>query len=161
MESLVFADTHGNFHLAAEVIMQAGRVDKIFHLGDEVNDAIMLEHLFHRSVEKVAGNCDAPGKFLREICLDIGSTRIFLTHGDNYNVKAGLSQLHNRALSTNAQIVLYGHTHLASIDEIDGILYINPGSLHKGSAAKSYVRLSIKNSGPSAVIVPVRDIGSP
>lgn len=157
MECLVFSDTHGNYPLAAAVIMQAGPVEMIFHLGDEAGDAVMLEQIMARKVEKVSGNCDPPGKYPREICTILERTRILMTHGDRYRVKSGLSELHRRAVNANVDVVLYGHTHVASVDVIDGILFVNPGSLQKGNGEKSFARLSIGSNGPVARIITISE----
>lgn len=155
MEYLIISDTHGNYHTAAEVIAQAGHVDMIVHLGDETSDAVVLEHIFNRPVEKISGNCDAPGKHPRELCIDLGGTTMLLTHGDRYQVKMGLAQLQKRAESAHARVVLYGHTHRAAIDEIDGILFINPGSLHRMNTELSYARLSLADGNLTATIIPI------
>lgn len=155
MECLVFSDTHGNYPLAAAIIMQAGPAEMIIHLGDEADDAVMLEQILARKVEKVSGNCDPPGKHPREICTNLGSTRVLITHGDRYRVKSGLSELLRRAVDADVEVVLYGHTHRAAIDEIDGILFVNPGSMQKGNGEKSYARLFINSNGPAARIIPV------
>ena len=153
MVCIIFSDTHGNYNLAAEALIEAGEVDLIFHLGDVASDAAMLEQIFSRPVEKVAGNCDPPGILPCELSTEIGAIRVLLTHGDCYNVKSGLKSLKQRAVATNSQIVLYGHTHNAVVDEIDGILFINPGSLHQDSSFKSYARLIIENDRVSAEII--------
>jgi putative phosphoesterase len=157
MKCIVFSDTHGNYPLAVEVISQSAQVDMIFHLGDGAEDASILEHLYHGQVIKVAGNCDAPGKYPREIITMAGETRLLLTHGDLYGVKSGLSKLVERAITTVSDVVLYGHTHQASIDMINGILFVNPGSLQKNSASQSYALLSLNNHSPEARIILIED----
>jgi putative phosphoesterase len=104
-------------------------------------------------VEKVSGNCDPPGKHPQEIRTVLGSISILATHGDRYRVKSGLSELHRRAVIAKVDVVLYGHTHRAAVDEIDGILFVNPGSLQKGNGEKSFARLSIGSNGPIARII--------
>lgn len=157
MECLVFSDTHGNYPLAAAAILQAGPVDRIFHLGDEAEDAVMVERIVCQKVETVSGNCDPPGTHPREICIELGNVRLLLTHGDRYRVKNGLDELRRKAVEANVDVVLYGHTHRASVDEIDGILFVNPGSIQKGSGEKSFARLSIRGEIPVAKIIPIRE----
>ncbi|GAM11057.1 putative metallophosphoesterase YsnB [Geobacter sp. OR-1] len=157
MNCIVFSDTHGNYPLAAETVSLAAPVDMIIHLGDETEDANMIERICLTQVQKVAGNCDPPGKWPREICTSVGETRMLLTHGDRYSVKAGLSKLVERAVAADAQVVLYGHTHQASIERIGGILFVNPGSLHCGAAIKSYAVLTINNSEIAARIVVITE----
>ena len=153
MECIVFSDTHGNYPLALEALTQSTPANIIFHLGDEADDASMIENSCLKQIQKVAGNCDAPGKYPREISTLIGKTRVLLTHGDRYSVKSGLSKLVERAVATNVDVVLYGHTHQASIDRINGILFVNPGALWSGSSCKSYARLSVNPDGAEARIV--------
>jgi putative phosphoesterase len=154
MKFLILSDTHGNYPLAVRAIEQTGRVDRIIHLGDEMEDARIIEKIVGRPVIKVPGNCDLDATAPRELCKTIAHKRIFLTHGDRYNVKAGLTQLHKKALEERAQIVLFGHSHLAAIETIDGILFINPGSLQSFRTTPTYAVLSIAPDGISAQIVP-------
>lgn len=153
MECIVFSDTHGNYPLAIEILSRSTPVDTVFHLGDKAEDAIFIEHLFKTKVQKVAGNCDPPGMHEREIITMYGNKRILLTHGDRYGVKAGLEKLVERGVDANVDLVLYGHTHHASIDEIEGILFVNPGSLQLGTAYKSYARITIDDQGIEARIM--------
>jgi putative phosphoesterase len=157
MKCIVFSDTHGNYPLAVEALSQSVPVDMIFHLGDEADDACIIEHLYPGQVMKVAGNCDSPGKYPREIITLAGKTRMLLTHGDRFGVKSGLSKLVERAIAADADVVLYGHTHQASIDRINGILFVNPGSLQRNSACKSYALLSINDHGAEAQIVLIEE----
>jgi len=157
MECIVFSDTHGNYQLAVEALSQSDPIDLIFHLGDEADDAGMIEHICMTKIHIVAGNCDPPGKYPREKITLIGKTRVLMTHGDRYHVKSDLSKLVNRAVTADVKIVLYGHTHIASIEEINGILFINPGSLQRGSSCKSYARVSLNNHGVSARIIIMED----
>jgi putative phosphoesterase len=153
MECVIISDTHGNYPLAAEAIIKAGPVDRIFHLGDDADDAAMLEHIISKRVDKIAGNCDVPGKYPREISVELENTLLLITHGDRYKVKSGLTELYRHAVSKSARVVLYGHTHQAAVEEIDGILFINPGSLQRGEQPKSYARLSLSREGPKAEII--------
>ncbi len=153
MECIIISDTHGNYPLAAEAIMKAGSVDRIFHLGDDADDAAMLEHILSKQVEKIAGNCDVPGKYPREIRVELENTCLLITHGDRYKVKSGLTELYRHAVSESASVVLYGHTHQAAVVEINGILFINPGSLQRGEQRKSYARLSLSSGYPKAEII--------
>jgi putative phosphoesterase len=153
MKCIVFSDTHGNYPLAIEVLSHTDPADMIFHLGDEAEDASMIESICQTKVQKVAGNCDPPGEFPREISTLVGETRVLLTHGDRYSVKSGLAKLLERAVTTEADVVLYGHTHQASIERINNILFVNPGSLLRGSSSKSYAVLKIEAHQVEAQIV--------
>jgi putative phosphoesterase len=156
MKLLILSDTHGNYPLAIKAIEQAGQVDQIVHLGDDMEDAFIIERIIGQPVIKVPGNCDFAAKVPRELCKSIAQKNILLTHGDKYNVKAGLAQLHKKALAERAHIVLYGHSHLAGIETIEEILFVNPGCLHRSSIKPTYATLNIFSGEVSAQIIPVQ-----
>jgi putative phosphoesterase len=153
MKLLILSDTHGNYPLAIEASEIAGKFDGIIHLGDGVEDAGILADIADCPVVMIAGNCDTATTALREYSRVCAGKKLFCTHGDTYEVKAGLTGLHQKALAEEAQIVLYGHTHRAAIETIDGVLFINPGSLNKGTPSASFATLNITADGVSAEIV--------
>ena len=70
------------------------------------------------------------------------------THGHTYNVKYTLSQLKSAARSNGADIVLYGHTHVAKTEYDDGLYVMNPGSIsHPREGAPSYGVVEISSAG--------------
>lgn len=101
--------------------------DYIFHLGDY---GISKEILESNNVLYVAGNCDFTGQ--KDIIKDIGNKRFYITHGDKYNVKYQYNSLIYKALSLDANICLFGHTHNMTYFENDNIIFINPGAYNDG-----------------------------
>ncbi|MEG0145820.1 MAG: metallophosphoesterase family protein, partial [Clostridia bacterium] len=67
-----------------------------------------------------------------------------LTHGNTYRVKQGLLMLAYGAREVGADIVLYGHTHIPSVDRDGPLLLINPGALMDGR----YAILTFSDNGP-------------
>lgn len=155
MRVLVFSDTHGNHPLLFQAISCIGPVDLVIHLGDEVEDARQIEYATGWSVLKVAGNCDPPSNEPRELILTLCGTPCLLTHGDRHQVKRGLEPLLRQAQSVGASVVLYGHTHQATILEAEGILFVNPGTLARGTATCTCALVTFTAVGCSAVIVDV------
>jgi len=51
-----------------------------------------------------------------------------VTHGHKYNVKFTLENLHYRVEELEADMVLFGHTHKPFNQNIDDVLFFNPGS---------------------------------
>ncbi len=156
MKIIVLSDTHGNYPLAIRGVEQVGDVDCIIHLGDEMADASIIEAIGGAPVIKVPGNCDLQNMEPRELQKTLAGKRFFITHGDWYCVKAGLSRLHRKALTESAQVVLYGHTHVASIEIIDGIYFINPGCMSKGQTSGSYAVIKIRSGTITANIHTVK-----
>ncbi|GGB28016.1 YfcE family phosphodiesterase [Virgibacillus dakarensis] len=122
---LIVSDSHG---LTAELdqIKEKHQTDYMFHCGDaELDmDAAELEGFI-----KVAGNCDFDTRFPDEQLAEMEGVKFFITHGHLYNVKANLMTLSYRAQENNAQVVCFGHTHIAGAKKIGDLLFINPGSI--------------------------------
>jgi putative phosphoesterase len=155
MKLLILSDTHGNYPLAIRALELAGRIDQVFHLGDGIDDARIIEEITGHNIIKVPGNCDLTATEPREVLTVLAGKTIFATHGDSYNVKAGLGLLHKKACQENAGIVLYGHTHVGYTGELDGILYVNPGCLRYKWPVTSYAIISIDAGRASAGIFPI------
>ncbi len=151
---LVVADTHGNHNALLLAVAEAGPIDAIIHLGDELEDIAILERSSSLPVIKIAGNCDIGATAPRDLSRSFAETKTFLTHGDRYNVKAGLAKLQQKALQVEAQLVLYGHTHRAAVEQWSGITFINPGTLTASSSNPSYAVVTVANGTVSARIVP-------
>ena len=80
-------------------------------------------------MENVAGNTDWPdGKTPDEIVVEAAGHRIFLTHGHIYGVRSTLEMLVQAAREEQADIAVYGHTHVAQ--DVEGeVRVLNPGSV--------------------------------
>ncbi|EKQ51836.1 MULTISPECIES: metallophosphoesterase [unclassified Clostridium] len=125
----VISDTHRiskYIDLAKEVIKSA---DILIHLGDNVDDVEILEKNFKGKVYAVSGNCDYTTKYPRENIIEVNGKKIFFTHGDLYGVKSSINNIYYRGRELEADIVLFGHTHIHLIEEEDGIILMNPGSI--------------------------------
>ena len=157
MRILILSDTHGNYPLALKAVEEYDMYDQVVHLGDEVEDALMLEQITGRHIVKVAGNCDYMTSQPRELCIVLGSTRVLITHGDKYQVKSGLARLHRKALQERAHVVLYGHSHRASIDTVGGILFVNPGcAINSAGIEPTCAILALERGEPRAEIVSLK-----
>jgi putative phosphoesterase len=155
MKIIVLSDTHGNYPLAIRAIDQVSDVDYIIHLGDEMADASIIEDIAGATIIKVPGNCDPQTMVPRELQKTLAGKKFFITHGDRYYVKGGLGRLHRKALTERAHVVLYGHTHVASVEIIDGIFFINPGCMAKGGGTGSYAVISIQSGTITADIATI------
>lgn len=131
MRIVILSDSHGNVPLAIQACDMAEPFDMLFHLGDGVEDVKLLVHAGITPCLYVAGNCDFDSSVPRELIWEGEEKRVLLTHGHMYGVKSGLSRLIARAKECKVDMVLYGHTHLAAKQVVDGILVVNPGALNK------------------------------
>ncbi|AJA47446.1 phosphodiesterase [Clostridium pasteurianum DSM 525 = ATCC 6013] len=124
----VLSDTHRINGYIKEACKYTKDCDIIMHLGDNVEDVGEIKQYYKGKIINVSGNCDYTDVPSEKIEI-IEGKKFFLTHGHRYNVKSSLMNLKYKALETGADIVLFGHTHIAISAEEDGILFINPGSV--------------------------------
>ena len=138
MKTIVaLSDTHGNTQAINSLIGLFGESDYVVHLGDGARDMKGFYADFGEKIYQVNGNCDVVAYGLKHFVLEIEKVKVLLTHGDLYGVKNGLKRLVEFAKSEDCSVVLYGHTHEAKIEEIEGVMLINPGSLSYFAAEKS------------------------
>jgi putative phosphoesterase len=160
MKILVFSDIHGNTMRMTDAIrihLEHGGVDRVFFLGDGLNDANAVMKKFPDiPFDAVSGNCDefflsySDREFLeKEALVTAGGLRFLLIHGHNHFVKTQRQYAANYAIQKKADVLLYGHTHQAEDITIDGdngghIRMINPGACDSHYNA-SYAVLTIEN----------------
>ncbi|QNU68275.1 metallophosphoesterase [Ruminiclostridium herbifermentans] len=149
MKALVISDSHGYISNARIAIGLNPDVEIIIHLGDYYKDAVRLSELYPNiRFEFVSGNCDGNKDISTEKVLEIENNIIFITHGHNYSVKLNYKRILERAKAENAKLVLFGHTHVATIEKIDNILLLNPGSITQSRSrfSESYAILDINKN---------------
>ena len=116
----VISDTHRCISSIEGLRDKIKGLDMLIHLGDNVDDVSIIQKYYKGKIINVKGNCDfstnTPYDRIEEIC----GKKIFLTHGHRYGVKENLFKLRYKALETEADIVLYGHTHMGQIDFEEG-----------------------------------------
>jgi len=125
---LVLSDTHGRKTAIDLVLAKAGEVDAVFHLGDNIRDALYIRDS-GRTVYCVKGNCDLNDEADTEMILHMAGCRILITHGHKYGVKYGRDKLIYRAMELEVDAAFYGHTHVPYNAYFEGILILNPGSI--------------------------------
>jgi putative phosphoesterase len=155
MKILVTSDTHENYPLLFQACESVAPFDVLIHLGDGSDDANLVAHALGIEVISVAGNCDTGSHTPRERIWECGNQRFLLTHGDRYGVKKGIQKLERRGIEAGAHAVLYGHSHLAAITSLGGVLFVNPGTLMKTAQRKTVAILEIKPAGFTALLTDI------
>ncbi len=121
------SDSHG-WSQEVNTIRQryVGKVDQMIHCGDSEleMDAPGLQDFM-----KVAGNCDMDARFPDEVDFSVGDLTFFVTHGHLFRVKSTLMPLSYRADELDAQVICFGHSHIAGAERVENKLFINPGSI--------------------------------
>ncbi len=147
MSILVISDTHGSTGAWERIKMYLkADVDCLIHAGDIYYfgprnpvpeghaPGSLASELNSLQIPLVCskGNCDSDVDQLVSnfpICdpfafVCIYNKRIFVTHGHRYSKESLL----NIAKQWKIDIVITGHTHVASLEKLDDIVFLNPGS---------------------------------
>lgn len=129
MRVIVFSDTHGSISAVDKVITANENVCSHFiFLGDGVQEFdIVKEKYTDKHFYSVIGNCDKGGA-PEEAVIEIYGAKIYMAHGHLLDVKNSLDGLLKKAREANAEIALFGHTHVRFYENIGGIHVLNPGS---------------------------------
>lgn len=146
----VFSDSHGSTDGCMRIIGGAEKADAIIHAGDYVRDADDLKSVFPDiPVYNVRGNCDFLSNEVNDKTEIIDGVKIFITHGHSYNVKITLSELKRKGHELNADVVVFGHTHVPMVDIDGGMVIVNSGS---SSSRGTYAVITIDNKKARADI---------
>jgi putative phosphoesterase len=156
MNIAVVSDTHRSKYYMKKLLSLIEDTEIMLHLGDNVDDIEFLKTGYKGNIIAVRGNCDFSGSFPVERLEVIGGKRIFMTHGHKYDVKYDLLKLKYRAMEVEADIVLFGHTHMSMCINDNGIWFINPGS--PALARDSKNSIAILEIGENKVDVSLRTI---
>ncbi|MGM9972911.1 MAG: YfcE family phosphodiesterase [Clostridiaceae bacterium] len=124
----VVSDTHHDNKALLDVLDYIERADVLIHLGDNVRDALYLKERFKGETYFVRGNCDDYTSGPKELLIELSGVRIYATHGHHHSVKLGDIMLLEEAKEKGARIALYGHTHISTVENKDGVWLMNPGS---------------------------------
>ncbi len=164
MKILVFSDSHGNLIDLKLILKQyEEKVKYVIHLGDYDDDVSDVKPFFQNyKYINVSGNCDW-GNFLpSEKFFSLNGKNFFITHGHRYGVKSSLIKLSYSAEEKNADICLFGHTHVPLLISSNGIIYMNPGSISspRGGTLHTYGVIDISFDGNiSAEIIEITKTG--
>ncbi|MBR0160334.1 MAG: metallophosphoesterase [Oscillospiraceae bacterium] len=147
MKVAVFSDTHGITSPMVEAVRRT-RPDVLIHLGDHDRDTgVLLREFPEIPLYSVAGNCDFAALAPYTFTVPLGPVRVFLTHGHLYGVDYGnVDRLVYAAKEENAQLALFGHTHVPYHEDIGGVKVVNPGSAGRGRP-RSWALLEIFDNG--------------
>lgn len=156
MKFVFMSDIHGSMGYAKLIpeVLERENADKLVLLGDlyyhgprnpfplEYNPAEVAK-LLNGLKEKllvVKGNCDAEVdemisefKFEESVVLECAGKKIFCTHGHKFNEE--------NLPKDDFDILIFGHFHVGKIEEVDGKILANAGSLSlpKNDSPNSYL----------------------
>ena len=124
-------------------------ISAVAHLGDgwdEIHD-LMLKYP-SIPLYAVVGNCDF-GSGQGVLTFNFASKRFILTHGHRFNVKSGYLRIALWAEENEADVCLFGHTHIPDVFYTGRTLMMNPGSigLPRADCRMSYGVIDVSENG--------------
>lgn len=137
----VVSDSHNNSEAVDLAKKAISKCDVLLFLGDGEGDLDNLTEGFKGEVYAVCGNCDFKMINPVERIVILNDKKIYMTHGNKYNVNFGFNSIYYRGREVDADIVLYGHTHIPVIKHEGDMIIMNPGSVSSGRGVK--FRMSI------------------
>ncbi|MBD5132189.1 MAG: YfcE family phosphodiesterase [Clostridiales bacterium] len=132
---VVVSDTHHNIDNITKIIPVINSADYFVYCGDGVADIMMLRGSILVPIVMVKGNTDVESHLSDTATVTLGGTKALISHGDRYEVKKDLKKLFVAASLAHCKLVFFGHTHQYIDRKVQGIHFINPGSLYNGSYA--------------------------
>jgi uncharacterized protein len=117
----VISDTHGL--LRPEAVAALAGVEHILHAGD-VGDAAILDALRKIApVTAIRGNIDVWGE-----CAELPPTDVVELGDKLFYLVHSVRDLDINPAVAGISMVVSGHSHKASVEVRDGVIYFNPGS---------------------------------
>ncbi|HSJ16431.1 MAG TPA: metallophosphoesterase family protein [Longimicrobiales bacterium] len=122
----LISDTHGQ--LRAQALTHLAGVDLVLHAGDVGRGDILDELDALAPVHAVFGNTDSfelRSRAPERVELELEGWIVLLTHGHELGAPTAARL---RAAYPAAHVIVYGHTHVARVEALDGALIVNPGA---------------------------------
>jgi putative phosphoesterase len=154
----VVSDTHipkVGESLPRELPERLEGVDLILHAGDLVSLEALAQLEKIAPVEAVCGNMDWPevrDRLPETRVLDLEGVKVGLTHGSG--APLGIEKRVLRQFS-GVDVVVFGHTHKALVENRGGVLLLNPGSPNdtRFHPRRSLILLHIEGGSPRPELV--------
>lgn len=154
----VISDTHGR--LAPDTLVALRGVAHILHAGDIGDPAIIAALESVAPVTAVRGNSDAGTALARRYpvmhWLVWEGVKVYMTHigGKPHDLAKGLP----REPDVRPDVYIFGHSHTALIETIDGVLFLNPGAAGQPrfGGGLSLAILELRAGSAAARIVPLK-----
>ena len=161
MRILVLADTHIPDHaraLPGALGPALRRADLIMHAGDVTSPVVIDELEAHAPVHVAMGNNDSAAVRARgaldEVRIEVEGVRIAMVH-DSGRRDGRERRLRRRF--PDADMVVFGHSHIPVDTRVDGLRLFNPGSptWKRRQPVPTYGWITISGRGVRTRIVPL------
>jgi uncharacterized protein len=117
----VVSDTHGL--LRPEALTALAGVEHILHAGDVGDIGILGALRAIAPVTAIRGNIDTEGA-----CAELPATEMVELGGKTFYLVHAIADLDISPKAAGVDVVVFGHSHKASVERQGEVLYLNPGS---------------------------------
>ena len=117
----VISDTHGL--LRPEALTALAGVEHILHAGDVGDIGILGALRAIAPVTAIRGNIDTEGA-----CAELPATEMVELGGKTFYLVHAIADLDISPKAAGVDVVVFGHSHKASVERQGEVLYLNPGS---------------------------------
>lgn len=152
----IISDTHSN-PIPSQVFEAFKKVDLIIHAGDfcDLQTAEALSSI--QDLKGVWGNMDPTEireKYPAKQIISCGGYVVGVFHGEGPRPKV-LERVIKEFHKDKVDVVVFGHSHQAVNEVINGVLYFNPGSPNDtiGASSCSYGILDLSSKGVKGKII--------
>lgn len=158
----VVSDTHGNIEgmrRLADLLRNKG-ASRLLHVGDDYRDVKTLKK-FGLEVTGV------PGVFCREygdtrvpnrLVVALNGVKFLLTHTESRHRNDAPGDPDPQVLAQEVEIVLFGHTHHPTLEERQGVLWLNPGHLKNRQDRGYPPTFALLALSPEKVVIEIRGL---
>lgn len=133
MRVAVVSDSHGNTQALERLasLLSGKGIPMVLHLGDDYRD---LGFLSSRGLEVIG----VPGVYCPEYAdaripnrrlVELAGVKLFLTHTDSRHRHDRPGDPDPQEAAWEADLILYGHTHVPALEERESGFWLNPGHL--------------------------------
>lgn len=149
----LISDTHGLLRPGVHDALTG--VELILHSGDVGGSGILDELRLIAPVKAVFGNTDPQDEpeLSEEIVFEINGMRVHVSHGH----EVGSPTPAKLAARYDADVVVFGHTHLPHVSRLGKQLFVNPGAAgpKRFNLSPSVGRLTIAGGSAEVEIVDI------
>lgn len=95
----------------------------------------------------VQGNNDMYYDYPKRLVIELEGLRILVMHGDRIPPMQLSERLSEYAIAEDCQLMCFGHSHIFSVEEKNGVTLVNPGSIYhnRDFTLPSYAIITYEN----------------
>ncbi|MBM4285557.1 MAG: metallophosphoesterase family protein [Deltaproteobacteria bacterium] len=129
----VVSDTHGNLDGLRRVAarFKSRGIHTVVHLGDDYLDLAILEQAGFQMLAVPGVYCPeyTDPAIPNRVLVELAGVKLFLTHTPTRHRLDAPGDPDPEALESPVHLVLFGHTHVPTVDLRHGTIWLNPGHL--------------------------------